>query len=218
MSTKNVALETEIIPALAFANPLETALAANDQFDSRLLPLKAKAADLKVKTKEDYAAIGELLSEVRSIRKNEIIPLWSPFSGVIERVRDYVRQKRQAKENICNEIEAICLPKMKAYEVAEAAATAKEQKKHPEGTVAPEIPAVAGYRRSTTYPITIDDPKQLLRDLLRSYKKGDTKRVQFLQQFVMLDEKALATYARETKDPKKFNSEIPGVTCKKDGV
>lgn len=212
---------SEIVPKLEFASPLETALATNDSYLVRLEPLFHRAHDLKGKvagSKENYEAIGQILSEVRSIKKNEIAPLWSPFKGVIEKVREFVKQRQQKGENRCTEIEAICTSEMKLYEIAEAKATAKEQKKHPEGTVVADIPAVAGYRRSTTYPITVEDPKALLRALLKAYKSADTKRVQFFLQFVTLDEQAVAKYARELKDPKQFNAEMPGITCRKDGA
>jgi len=209
---------TQIVPKIEFDSPLETALATNDSFTVRLMPLKVQAVEMEVKTKEDYAAIGAILAETRSIRKNEISPLWSPFKGVVERVRDFLKVQQQKAENLCEEIDGVCRRKMKEYEIAEAKATAKEQKKHPDATVQADIPAVEGYRRSTTYPITIDDPKALLRALLRAYKAADTRRVQFLSQFVCLDENAIKAHARETKDVNKFNAEMPGITCRKEGA
>ena len=214
----------EIIPSLQFPKPLEEALVTSDTFTERLLPLKTRAQGLAAcdLNAEQYAQMGAVLSEVRSIRKNEIVPLWAPFKGVVERVRDFLKQRQQAAENMCEEIDAICRASMKRYEAAEAQAAAKEQKQvqktQPEATVQPNIPAVAGYRRSTTYPITIDEPKALLRALLRAYKATDSKRVKFLSQFICLDEKELAAYARRLQNPEQFNKECPGVTCKKEGA
>jgi valyl-tRNA synthetase len=210
--------ETQIIPKLEFESPLDLAVGENEQLVTRLEPLRQRALQLEVKNKEDYEAIGRILSEVRSIRKNEVVPLWSKFNAVVAKVREFLQGEQRRAENRCEEIDGICRSKMKAYEIAEAKATAKEQKKHPEGQVEADIPAVAGYRRSTTYPVAVEDPKALLRELLRCYKKGDKTRVAFLSQFVMLDVKALEKYARETKDVKKFNSEIPGAFCTKEGA
>jgi len=213
---------TEIIPRLQFDSPLETALATNDQFAPRLLPLKDKAVRFEVKDAQGYAELGAILTEVRSIRKNEIIPLWSPFSGVVERVRDFLKMKRQAAENLCEEIDMICRGKLKTYEAAEAAAAKKEekqvQKKDPDAQVKPNIPAVGGYRRSTTYPIKVTDHKLLLKAWLKAHKDKDKERVQFLARFIVLDEKALGAYARELQNAEEFMKQIPGVKCSKEGA
>jgi len=215
---------TELIPKIEFDSPLETALATNDQFLTRLMPLKTQANSIEVIDADTYARLGAVLSEVRSIRKNEIAVLWAPFTGVVNRVRDFLKQKQAAADNLCEEIDGMCRAKLKAYEVKEKAAAAAEEKQLNKKSetpveVKPNIPTVAGYRKSTTYPVMIEDPKApkaLLRALLRAYKSTDTKRLQFLSQFVMIDEKALASHARKTADVAKFNKEMhgTGVTCR----
>lgn len=233
MTTQGIATnhQVEIIPKLQFDSPLENALATSDTFAPKLLPLKARALELKKQIEEmrgkgvlydaqTYADFGAVLSEVRSIRKNEITVLWAPFFAVVERVKDFLKVKRQAAENLCEEIDALCRGEMKTLEIAEKQATAKEQKQtdktNPGATVKPNIPAVSGYRRTTNYPITVDEPKALIRACLKAYKSGDTKRFQFLAQFIILDAKKIAEHARDLKDPVKFNKEIPGVTCRQE--
>jgi hypothetical protein len=224
-------MNTEIIPQLQFENPLDNALATNDTFSAKLLPLKQRAQDLKKQIEEmrargvlydaqTYGDFGAVLSEVRSIRKNEIVALWTPFFAVVDRVKDFLKLKRQAAENLCEEIDSLCRAEMKTLEIAESKATAKEQKvvdkTHPGATVKPNIPAVAGYRRSTTYPVTIVDEKALIRACLKAYKATDTKRFQFLAKFITANAKALADYARDLKNPDQFNKEVPGVKCRQE--
>src|SRR5215467_13769470 len=106
---------TEIIPKLEFDSPLELALATNDTFHAKLAPLHAEALSAVIRNKEDYERVGAILSEKRSIRKNEVAPLWAPFSGLVNRVRDFIKLRERAVDNLCEAIDGICTGKMKEY-------------------------------------------------------------------------------------------------------
>jgi hypothetical protein len=213
-------LETQIVkpelPSLELPN-LETALATAADLSAQLIPMREKAQTLKVTDTASYQELGAILSESRNMRKTQIAPLFSPFNGIITRVKDFLKMKQQAAENTCQEIEAIALPKMKDWERQELEATAKEQKKLGEEVkVQPNLPSVGGYRRSTTYPVEVTDGRAILKAWYKAMKDRDRKRADFLQQFITHDEQALREYARELKDPAAFMKQIPGVKCRKD--
>jgi len=121
-------------------------------------------------------------------------------------------EQRRLNEEAQRKRDADLKAQVKTGEITkrEAAEIAKEPA--PEVRVQPSLPKTS-VRQTTNYPITIGDPKELIRAMLKAYKKTDTKRVQFLSRFVVLNERELAAYAKELKDPEQFNKEIPGVTC-----
>ncbi len=103
---------------------------------------------------------------------------------------------------------------MKAFEQAEIAAAQKEEKqlnKKSENPVevVPDIPATAGYRRSTTYPVEVVDADKLL----KAWERADGERKKYLRRFITIDIKELAAEARHMKDHEKLMHMIPGVKC-----
>jgi len=165
--------------------------------------------------------IGEVLSEVRNLRKQGGAQ-FAPFDLIVDRVRTFLRTKRQKHENACEEIESLCLPKMKAFEREELEATQKEQDKINKQAerkgeapveVQPAIPTVAGYRRSTNYYAEVTD----VNALLRTWKNSkNPKQIAYLRQFITIDMKALNAEAREVKNPEKLMKQIPGIRAWKD--
>jgi hypothetical protein len=194
-----------------------------EDLSAQLPPLREKAKSIPVKwpDREHYLAIGAVLTEVRNLRKQGEAK-FAPFDLIVQRVKDWLRTKKQAHTNACEEIEAICKPKMKLFEQAEAEAAAKEQKQINEKrerrgeevvTVKPSIPSVGGYRRSTVYKVEVIDADKLLKMWANT---KSLKHRAFLRKFITLSHTALADEAREMKDPEKFMHLIPGVRCWKD--
>src|SRR6267142_2639138 len=201
---------------------LDAALASVEQLSAQLLPLWEKAHSIEVKfpDKSAYSEIGEVLSEVRNLRKQGGAQ-FAPFDLIVDRVRTFLRTKRQKHENACEEIESLCLPKMKAFEREELEATQKEEHKinkqaEKKGEapveVQPAIPTVAGYRRSTNYYAEVTDAEKLLRAWIRAGKEQH----QYLRQFITIDIKALNAEAREVKNPEQLMKQIPGIRAWKD--
>jgi len=142
--------------------------------------------------------------------------------GVLNmKMGDYSRKEREAAEAEQRKLneeaqrrrDAELKAQVKAGEINKRKAAELAKEPTPEVRVQPNLPKTTGVRQTTNYPITIGDPKELIRAMLKAYKKTDTKRVQFLAQFVVLNESELAGYAKKLKDPEQFNKEIPGVTC-----
>ena len=188
---------TEIIPKLEFESSLETALATSDGIARELHLLTHKAIEIQVTDYDSYTAIGAVLSETRSIKKNRVAALWAPFFGVVDRVKDFLKVHRSAIDNVCEKIDNICVAKMKEYERNELeAAKAEEAKLNRKSeepvTVKPAIPAVTGYRRSTVYRAEVVDRNKFL----KAYRKGHRVEQAFLEQFILIDEKELAAMYR----------------------
>ena len=208
---------TEIIPKLEFESSLETALATSDGIARELHLLTHKAIEIQVTDYDSYTAIGAVLSETRSIKKNRVAALWAPFFGVVDRVKDFLKVHRSAIDNVCEKIDNICVAKMKEYERKELeAAKAEEAKLNKKAaepvTVKPAIPSVTGYRRSTVYRAEVVDPKKFF----YRYRVSNGSKRAFLEQFLVIDEKALAAYYRENHDnkdlpPHHFAHSFPGV-------
>ena len=83
-------------------------------------------------------------------------------------------------------------------------------------TVKPDLPAIPGYRKSTTYPIEVTGLYEFLTAYAKAIVKKDHTRAAFLRRFITLSEKELRDYARDLKDPERFMREIPGVRCSKE--
>src|SRR6267142_3137525 len=197
---------------------LDAALSSVEQLSVQLFPLREKARTIEVKfpDKSAYSEIGEVLSEVRNLRKQGGAQ-FAPFDLIVDRVRTCLRTKRQKHENTCEEIESLCLPKMKAFEREELEATQKEQDKinkqaekkgETPAEVQPAIPTVAGYRRSTNYYAEVTEADALLRTWKNS---RNPKQIAYLRQFITIDVKALNAEARRMKDPEKLQKNIPGI-------
>lgn len=188
----------------------------------QLPPLRTKALGFPMlPDREGYQALGAILTEVRGLKKQGEAHL-SPFETLVSRVQTFLRTARQKHSNACTEIEGIIIPKMKAWERAELEATKAEQKHEdkqaaktgqPAGTVQHNIPATAGYRRSTLYRVEVTDANTLLHAYFKAAANKKTREeAVYLRQFITIDEQKLAKVFREdTKDPKMFMKQTPGV-------
>jgi hypothetical protein len=217
MATKT----SELIPSTELTG-IEKALTSVEALTVQLEPLREKAKKLEVTwpNKEKYAEIGQVLSEVRNLRKQGEAH-FAPFTVIVERVKTWLRTQIQKHTNACEEIDFICRTKMKEYERRELEETQKEQKQvdrkaerngEPGGKVAPNLPPVAGYRRSIVYRAELKD----ITVLLKAWAKGTPKHRAYLERFLTVDEKALNAEAREVKDPEKLMKLLPGTRAWKE--
>ena len=215
---------TEIIPLNPLPLPgIETALTTMDKLENSLAPLAERAQTLQVIDAASFAEAGELIAQLKSITKESEVTL-APFKLIVQRVKDFMQTRFNRNSNRATEIHGVLSRKMGDYTRQERPAAHKEEDKTnrqrekqglPPVNVQPNIPKVAGVRNTVNFPITIEDPKALIKACLKAYKATDTKRFQFLAQFIKLDETTLAAHARDLKDAEKFNSEVPGVKCEK---
>lgn len=215
--------EVELIPAefgeLAQEAPkVKEALDQVSRLTVQLVPLKDRARTLEVKhpDREAYQRIGEVLTEVRGLRKQGEAFL-SPFNVLVTRVMTFLRTATQKHTNACEEIEGIVKGKMKAWEQAELEATRAEQKQLEKkaarkGEVAPtvqnNIPSTAGYRRSTRYWVEVTDREKFL----RAYRSNPRD----LDKYVAIDVQKMSADLRESKDPEAMMKAIPGIKAIKD--
>ena len=200
MATANV---TEVLPPTDLSrSELQDALVALEQDASPLPQLKERARTVaqilpKDATQENYAEMGAALSEARLIKQTPTTRLGN-FYMIVRRVLAYLDTQSNKTKNAVTEIEAIALPWMKSFEQHERSETAKEQKQMGDGAVVkPNLPTVAGYRKTVNYRAQVTDAKKFL----AAYRKEPRGP---LAEFVTIDEAALNKRAREMKDSKAF--------------
>ena len=212
--------QVEIIPSTDIdRDQLTATLASVESLTLQLAPLKSKARELVLDSPEKYAELGAVLTEVRGLMKQGKAQ-FAPFDAIVDRVRNFLRTKLLTHQNACVEIEGMCLSKMKTYQIEEKKASAVEEKREnkaraKEGeepiTVKPNIPSVAGYRRTTNFKAEFTSFDALLKEFRSLDARKDKERLVFLRQFIAPNEVALGRYARETKNPDKVQKTVPGV-------
>ena len=213
----NTPQNVEIIPAGNVTEGIEKAIGDTTSLTDQVIPLIDKAKNLKVTwpDKQSYEAAGAILSEVRNLKKQGET-VWAPFNLKVERVRNFLKQKLMAHTNRVTECEALLLPKMHEWESAEKAAARKEEEKAnanrmkqgaPPAKVLPDIPATAGYRRSTVWGAYVEDEDKLL----RAWVAAAGKEKAYLRQFICANAKQLSIEARNVKKPAELMKRIPGV-------
>lgn len=207
----------EIIPSGNVTEGIEKAIGDTTSLTDQVIPLIEKAKHLKVTwpDKTSYEAAGSLLTEGRNLKKQGEA-LWAPFSLKVERVRNFLKQKLQAHTNRVTELEGFLLQPMRDWEIAEKSAAKKEADKlnkqrekvgAPPVRVEADVPATAGYRRSTFWGAYVEDEDKLL----KAWASATGKEKAYLRQFVCADAKQLGVEARNVKKPKELTERIPGV-------
>lgn len=216
MSETQVALVVPELGTLAEQAPkVAEAVAQVERLSAQLPALEAEAKRLEVKhpDRAAYARAGELLSTERMLSKQGEAYM-APFNVLAARLVTALRTITQKHTNACAMIDAILKPKMKVWEIAEKAATEKEQKQEDKkaarrGEDAPTVqnntPSVAGYRRSTLYRCEVEDAAKFWRAFLKD-PSGP------LARFVRIDQEAMQrVFREETKDIEKMSKMCPGV-------
>jgi hypothetical protein len=143
----------EVIPSLSLDDAkLRGALAELDATHLKAEGLRKQAMDLQVKTADQRAQAGQLVTELKDASKLAEAHL-TPFEVIAKKVTDYLRQRRLRTTNLCEEARGILNRKMAEYDRLEQEATAKDQAKQNKvaerrgeepGIVKPNIPSVAG--------------------------------------------------------------------------
>lgn len=77
--------------------------------------------------------------------------------------------------------------------------------------VEPSVPKVAGTKDQTYFFSEIQDASQILNAYDAAVATKDMSRHVFLRQFIAVDEKAIGSFARKTKNNQKAAAQIPGV-------
>jgi hypothetical protein len=204
----------QIIPSTELTG-LETTIGQVEGLTAQVVALRDKARVMSCSNREEYSALLQVVADERILRKQGAA-MFAPFTSIIDRAKSFVKTQAQKHDNACEELEAAAKPKLKDFERKELAETQKEQdelnKKRekrdlPPVEVKPALPTAAGYRRTTNYPIIIEDTVKFMRA---------AKKDKDLLKFIILDFQALAKEARDLKDPEAFNKKYPGVFCRKD--
>lgn len=204
--------EVETTLQKAAKGAISKAESYQEQLSAHLVDAKAT----QITDSASYLYVGAILTDVRGIMK-QIKAEFSPFQVVIERMKGFFSMEVRRHTAVADLIEVECITKMKAHERAEREAAEAEQAKLNKRkdaapvTVKPELPAVAGYRKSTTFPVEVTDFNTFMRSYATAVSKGDSARTKFLRGFLCLNESELAKYARTLKDPEEFMKRIPGV-------
>jgi hypothetical protein len=207
----------EIIPSGNVTEGIEKVIGDTTNLTAQVVPLIDKAKALKVTwpDKTSYESAGALLTEGRNLKKQGEA-LWAPFNLKVERVRNFLKQKLQAHTNRVNELEGYLLQPMRDWEIAEKNAARKEEEKlnkerEKRGaspvSVEANVPATAGYRRSTVWGAYVEDFDKLL----RAWVTATGKEKIYLRQFICANEKQLSIEARNVKKPAELMKRIPGV-------
>lgn len=213
MTDQNV----EIIPSGNVTEGIEKTIGDSESLTAQVVPLIEKAKNLKVTwpDKASYEAAGAILTDVRNLKKQGEA-LWAPFNLKVDRVRNFLKQKLQAHLNRVTEAEGHLLQPMKDWEIAEKSAAKKEEEKlnkqrerqgAPPVRVQAEVPATAGYRRSTVWGAYVEDENKLL----KAWADATGKEKAYLRQFICANAKQLSLEARNVKKPAELTKRIPGV-------
>jgi hypothetical protein len=143
----------EVIPSLSLDDAkLRGALSELDATHLKAEGLRQQAMDLQVKSADQRAQAGQLVTELKDAAKLAEAHL-TAFEVIAKKVTDYLRQRRLRTTNLCEEARGILNRKMAEYDRLEQEATAKEQAKlnkaaekrdEEPGVVKPNIPSVAG--------------------------------------------------------------------------
>jgi hypothetical protein len=160
----------EVIPSLSLDDAkLRDALAELDATHLKAEGLRKQAMDLQVKSADQRAQAGQLVTELKDASKLAEAHL-TPFEVIAKKVTDYLRQRRLRTTNLCEEARGILNRKMAEYDRLEQEATAKEQAKlnkaaekrdEEPGIVKPNIPSVAGNVQRVNWKFKVVKPQKI---------------------------------------------------------
>jgi hypothetical protein len=105
---------------------IDKTLVEVSRLTQQIAPLKAKAEGIEGNTADDYRELGGILSEERALKKQGV-GLFAPAESIIDRAKNWLKIQVQRHTIVCEELDRLCLGKMKAYEHAEAQAAQAEQ-------------------------------------------------------------------------------------------
>jgi hypothetical protein len=174
MATKQsiVKAEAQLIPQV---NPESLALALSELADElACIPeWKSKAEAWLVDSPAAYKAIGEFRATVRSQRKIPKFKL-EPFQEVVDRARDFLKNKRKEAEDQFDAIDRTCTEKMDAQATRERmAAEAEERRINNEKRIREEKEAAE--RRKAQENQAEIERKQREREIAEAKKAGELK-------------------------------------------
>lgn len=98
-----------------------------------------------------------------------------------------------------------------AAQQAEADAEAAKNAPPPAVTVKPNIPAVAGVPSTVHYKAEVTDANLLINTFLQCARTLSMERLNYLRQFITVDEQAIGAEARKVKNSREMEARIPGV-------
>ena len=205
--------DLQIIPSVSELSKIEAALPQLDQLESQIAGLEQRAQALEVTSAESMAEAGACIREIKSVRESAKATL-RPFDLAISRVKDFLRERLQKITNRGELAHAICTKKMSDYDARERELVAIEQKRLDRaaartgaeaGTVTPNVPTMAGARRTVTYSVGVLNKDKFIHECLKRLAKHDDS----LLRFLVIDEAELRAVARSYQDPERMMKEVP---------
>lgn len=219
MATKNqiVKAEAQIIPAV---DPASLGVALSELSDElAVVPeWKARAESMVVDSPAAYKAAGDFRATVRSQRKVPRFKLES-FQAVVDRARDFLKDKRQDAEKQFDAIDKTLTDKMDAQATRERVAAEAEQKRINEEKRLREEKEAAERRRAADNQAEIER-KQRAREIEEARKAGEVKASEAKRLQKEADEKAARDKAaaaqeqqaaRENFQPVEVRPNLPAI-------
>ena len=173
-----------------------------DRIESeRLAAENRKAQEAEAKRQEV-----ERQQQIEEQRKAGEITKRAAEAAAKKAAEERERQQKEARE-------------AEAKERERAKAAAEEAKKAPPPTVrvVPNVPVVAGIKNQTHFYAEVTDSSKILFAYDKAIREGASDRAAFLSRFVIVDEKEVGSFARDTKDNAKATAALPGVRFYSEG-
>lgn len=113
MNTKNNHTAIETIPSTNITG-IELALKNIGGLQEQLAAMKPLAENIVINSKETQIQAGELLKQIRDLKK--VGPTYlAPFKTIVKRASDFIRNKETSHEAVAQAIEDILTPKLERY-------------------------------------------------------------------------------------------------------
>ena len=196
------AQSVEVIPSSEMKG-LVNALGELKEEGAKLAELKVKAeAFTTIRSAEEYSSAGEVLAEVRDIKKIGGLKI-DPFLAIADRVMKFLRNERSKHEIAADAIGAPLAQKMSDYKRQEREAAAREEQR------------INEERRKAAEAQAEEDRKKREAEIKAELKAGDIGKREAKQLTKQAEEEARATVAStqairvEPNIPK-----VPGLTRK----
>jgi hypothetical protein len=115
----------EVVPSSDLPKFAE-ALTLLDGFEITIDPIAKEARDMKITDRASRERAGVLIAAIKKI-DGDGEDTMAPYSKIVNRVRDFINQRKKRVANRVEEVRSILTPKMSAWDRAEEAAAKAEQ-------------------------------------------------------------------------------------------
>lgn len=196
MGTKNIApakpSSVEIIPSTKL-DGLDIALKNLSGVQEQLAKMKPLAESIVVNSKESQVQAGELLKQIRDLKK--VGPTYlAPFKTIVKRAADFIRNKETVHEAAAQAIEDILTPKIEKYLRDERIAAEAETKRVREADEKARREKIEADRQEAIRAAE-ERKKQRIDELKRMLKAGEISKTKYKEEM-----KAVGVIEEDEKD------------------